>query len=79
MSESRKASRICQDEDLLPVIADIRAAGRTTPQQIANALNERDITAARGGPWAAAQFSRVLIPHQSPHKAATVQQSEEVA
>src|SRR5271156_1088024 len=39
----RGASAAKRNEDLLPVIDDIRAAGCTTPQQIANALNDRGI------------------------------------
>jgi hypothetical protein len=58
----RSASAAKRTEDLLPVIADIQAAGCTTPQQIANALNERGITAARGGSWAAVQVRRILLP-----------------
>jgi DNA invertase Pin-like site-specific DNA recombinase len=50
-----------RNEDLLPVIQDIRAAGHTTPQHIADALNERGITAARGGAWSAVQVRRVLF------------------
>lgn len=46
--------------DLLPVIADIRAVGRTTPRLIAVSLNERGITAARGGTWSSVQVRRVL-------------------
>src|ERR1035437_1837207 len=46
--------------DLLPVIQEIRAAGASTPQQIADGLNARGITAARGGVWSAVQVRRVL-------------------
>lgn len=45
--------------DLLPVIADIRAAGARSLRQIADALNERGIPTARGGRWSAVQVSRV--------------------
>jgi hypothetical protein len=45
---------------LLPVIEDIRAAGAFTAQQIAGGLNERGITAARGGTWSAIQVRRIL-------------------
>jgi DNA invertase Pin-like site-specific DNA recombinase len=56
----RSASAAKRNEDLLPVIADIQATGCTAPQQIADALNERGFTAARGGSWAAVQVRRIL-------------------
>lgn len=49
-------------EDLLPVINEIRGAGAETPQQIANHLNARGITAARGGIWGPTQVRRILAP-----------------
>jgi DNA invertase Pin-like site-specific DNA recombinase len=49
-----------RNEDLMPVIEDIRASGSTSPQKIADALNGRGITAARGGAWSAAQVRRVI-------------------
>lgn len=45
--------------DLLPVITEIRAAGATSLQQVADALNERGIPTARGCQWAPAQVMRV--------------------
>ena len=57
----RSASAAKRNDDLLPVIADIQATGCTTAQQIADVLNERGITAARGGSWAASQVRRILI------------------
>jgi DNA invertase Pin-like site-specific DNA recombinase len=56
----RGAAVAKRNEDLLPVIEDIRAAGLASPQQIANGLNERGITAARGGTWSAVQVRRIL-------------------
>jgi DNA invertase Pin-like site-specific DNA recombinase len=38
-------------KDVLVVIEDIRASGHTTLQAIADELNEREITTARGGQW----------------------------
>ena len=55
----RRAASAKRNEDLLPVI-DIRGAGLSTPQQIADGLNERGITAARGGTWSAVQVRRIL-------------------
>jgi DNA invertase Pin-like site-specific DNA recombinase len=56
----RCAASAKRNEDLLPVIEDIRAAGISTPQKIADSLNERGITAARGGAWSAVQVRRIL-------------------
>jgi Recombinase len=56
----RRAASAKRNEDLLPVIEDIRGAGLTTPQQIAASLNERGITAARGGSWSGVQVRRIL-------------------
>ena len=46
--------------DILPVINGIRAAGVTSANGIARALNERGIPTARGGRWQAVQVQRVL-------------------
>jgi hypothetical protein len=48
--------------DLAPIIAEIRAAGVTSYNGIAAALNEREIpTPRRGnGKWSAVQVQRVL-------------------
>jgi DNA invertase Pin-like site-specific DNA recombinase len=56
----RRAASAKRNEDLLPVIEDIRSVGLSTPQQIADGLNERGITAARGGAWSAVQVRRIL-------------------
>jgi DNA invertase Pin-like site-specific DNA recombinase len=56
----RRAASAKRNEDLLPVIEDMRAAGLTTPRQIADGLNGRGITAARGGTWSAVQVRRIL-------------------
>jgi hypothetical protein len=56
----RHAASTKRNEDLLPVIEDIRDAGYSTPQQIADGLNERGITAARGGAWSTVQVHRIL-------------------
>lgn len=45
--------------DLLPVIAEVRAAGATTLRLVADALNEKGITTARGGRWSPVQVQRV--------------------
>ncbi|QEE38957.1 MULTISPECIES: recombinase family protein [unclassified Methylobacterium] len=46
--------------DLAPVIATVRAEGAVSLRQIAAALNAREIPAARGGVWSAAQIQRML-------------------
>ena len=46
--------------DLLPVIEQIRKDGAGSLRQIAEALNELSIPAARGGAWSAVQVQRVL-------------------
>jgi DNA invertase Pin-like site-specific DNA recombinase len=77
----RTAAAAQRNERLAPVIASIQGEGKTTPQQIADALNEKGISAPRGGAWSPVQVRRILIRTKTPHKAsaATVQQSEEVA
>jgi len=47
-------------EDVMPAIKQIRAGGSTSLREIAAALNERGIPAARGGNWSAVQVQRVL-------------------
>jgi DNA invertase Pin-like site-specific DNA recombinase len=56
----RRAVAAKRNEDLVPVIRDIRNAGRNKPQQIADALNERGISAPCGGAWSAVQVRRIL-------------------
>lgn len=46
--------------DLLPIIAEIQAAGAGSLREIAAALNARGIPTARGGEWQAVQVQRVL-------------------
>ena len=46
--------------DIMPVIRALQSEGLTSLRQIAAALNERGIPAARGGAWSAMQVSRVL-------------------
>ena len=46
--------------NVLPVIREIRRAGATTLRQIADALNARGISTARGGAWHASSVANVL-------------------
>lgn len=45
---------------IMPVVAEIRDEGAFTLQEIADALNRRDITALRGGAWTSMQVWRLL-------------------
>ena len=46
--------------NITPIIAELRAGGATSLQDIAAGLNRRGITTARGGSWSAKQVARVL-------------------
>ena len=46
--------------NIAPIIAELRAGGATSLQDIAAGLNQRGITTARGGTWSARQVARVL-------------------
>jgi hypothetical protein len=55
------ARAVAKAADIAPIIAEIRAAGVTTLQGIADELNRRGIpTAAGRGQWQAVQVARVL-------------------
>jgi hypothetical protein len=56
----RRGAVAKRNDHLLPGIEDIRGAGLSTLQQIADGLNERGITAARGGTWTAVQVRRIV-------------------
>ena len=43
-----------------PIIKQVRKAGATTLQQIADALNDRDVATARGGSWYPSNVRNVL-------------------
>jgi DNA invertase Pin-like site-specific DNA recombinase len=73
----RRAASAKRNEDLLPVIEDLRAAGLSTPQQIADGLNDRGITAARGGSWSAVQVRRVVLKSSISKRADTLRVTEE--
>lgn len=46
--------------DLRPIVEELRAAGATSRRQLAAGLNDRGISAGRGGTWGAAQIHRLL-------------------
>lgn len=47
-------------EDLAPALAEMRAAGTVSLRALAEGLNARGITTARGGQWRPTQIARVL-------------------
>jgi DNA invertase Pin-like site-specific DNA recombinase len=59
-AETRMVMAAKRSADLLPVIAALRDDGVTTLSGIAAKLNDRGISAPRGGAWSAVQVSRVL-------------------
>jgi DNA invertase Pin-like site-specific DNA recombinase len=46
--------------NVLPIIREIRKAGATTLREIADALNARGVSTARGGRWHASSVNNVL-------------------
>jgi DNA invertase Pin-like site-specific DNA recombinase len=63
---ARQAKARSRAADLVPIIAELRAAGVVSLQQIAAALNARGIRAARGGAWSREQVQRVLKQEKAP-------------
>lgn len=59
--EALKAGAQHRAEELADEIAAVKAAGASSLREIAQGLNERHITTARGGPWHAASVQRVLL------------------
>jgi DNA invertase Pin-like site-specific DNA recombinase len=59
-AETRKKAVAKRGADLMPVIESLQAEGVETLLGIATRLNERGITAPRGGLWTPVQVSRVL-------------------
>ena len=55
--EGKAAARAA---DLAPVVAEIKASGRTSLRAIAAELDARDIPAPRGGKWTAPAVMRLL-------------------
>ncbi|WP_395622338.1 recombinase family protein [Sphingomonas daechungensis] len=56
---SNRAAADAFAANVLPIIAEIRAAGATSLRAIASALNARGIRTARGGKWEAATVQNV--------------------
>jgi len=57
---TRQAKAQSRAADLAPIIADLRASGSVSLQQIAEGLNAKGIGTARGGMWRREQVRRVL-------------------
>ncbi|MGD9524137.1 MAG: recombinase family protein [Gemmatimonadales bacterium] len=58
--ERRRAQAAQRAVDLAPTVRELQAAGAASLQAIAEGLNERGLTASRGGPWSPTQVSRLL-------------------
>ncbi len=58
--EAVKAEADRYATNVLPIIREAQKAGATTLRQIAEALNARGVTTARGGQWYATSVSNVL-------------------
>jgi DNA invertase Pin-like site-specific DNA recombinase len=56
----RRESASKRRDDLLPVIADLKANGAASLRAIAAGLNAAGLTTARGGEWTATQVQRVM-------------------
>jgi DNA invertase Pin-like site-specific DNA recombinase len=59
-AEVRKATAAKRAADLLPVIAGLQGEGISSLLGIAAKLNERGISAPRGGQWSAGQVRRIM-------------------
>jgi DNA invertase Pin-like site-specific DNA recombinase len=57
--------------DLAPIVQELQAAGCESLRAIAAGLEERGITAARGGKWSAVQVARLLEMTGSPFSGAS--------
>jgi DNA invertase Pin-like site-specific DNA recombinase len=62
--KAHAANRAAADQfaaNLLPIVRDIQAAGRTSLREIAAALNSRGVRTARGGLWGASSVRNLLM------------------
>jgi DNA invertase Pin-like site-specific DNA recombinase len=58
--QAKSLAATARAADIAPVIDDIRTAGANSLRSIAKELNERGITAPRGGVWSGAQVRAVM-------------------
>jgi hypothetical protein len=68
-AEARKVAAAKRGADLLPVIEVLRGEGVNSLTGISEKLNERGISAPRGGKWSPTQVSRVLKSVAKPTRA----------
>ena len=47
--------------NIVPIVREIQAAGRTTQREIAASLNDRGVRSARGGRWGASSVRNLLL------------------
>lgn len=69
---ARKEKLIKQDNNLLPVIQQIKLSGIVTLQGIANELNKRDIKTSRGNQWYASSVRVLLKRHTCLDQSTTI-------
>lgn len=58
--ERRRADALQRAADLAPTVRELQQGGAQSLQALADGLNERGLTASRGGPWRPTQVSRLL-------------------
>jgi hypothetical protein len=58
--EKRKVQAAARAADLAPIIAEIRASGRTSLHAVAAELDARQVPAPRGGKWTAPAVMRLI-------------------
>jgi DNA invertase Pin-like site-specific DNA recombinase len=62
--KAHAANRAAADQfaaNVLPIVRDIQAAGRTSLREIAATLNARGVRTARGGPWGSSSVRNLLL------------------
>jgi Recombinase len=72
-SARKQAAKVLKDTadfraaNVIPVIREVRKAGAVTLRDIADALNARGISTARGGQWHATSVKNVLTAARISH------------
>ena len=64
VGKAHAAHRAAADQfavNILPIVREIQAAGRTTLREIATSLNARGVRTARGGQWGASAVRNLLM------------------
>ena len=70
-AETQRASADAFAANVLPIVAQIQAAGASTPRAIATALNARGVRTARGGHWHDSTVRNLLARQMIAQKTAT--------